>query len=78
MGIASATSTQNPATAKPHSILESRRSPSLLAKNDDGTISFVTTNPSVTEFEFVAGDKAGKRTLTIRDGEHEYIFTEQN
>jgi CubicO group peptidase (beta-lactamase class C family) len=47
-------------------------------KNDDGTISFVTIDPSVTGFEFVVGDKAGKRTLTIRDGQHEYIFTEQN
>jgi CubicO group peptidase (beta-lactamase class C family) len=47
-------------------------------KNDDGSISFLTIDPSVTGFEFVVGDKAGKRTLTIRDGQHEYTFTEQN
>ena len=47
-------------------------------KNDDASISFITIDPSVTGFEFVVGDKAGKRTLTIRDGQHEYVFTEQN
>jgi CubicO group peptidase (beta-lactamase class C family) len=46
-------------------------------KNDDGSISFVTIDPAVGGFEFVVGDKDGKRTLTIRDGQHEYIFTEE-
>jgi CubicO group peptidase (beta-lactamase class C family) len=46
-------------------------------KNDDGSISFVTIDPAVGGFEFVVGDKGGKRTLTIRDGQHEYMFTEQ-
>jgi hypothetical protein len=46
-------------------------------KNDDGSISFITIDPSVGGFEFVVGDEAGKHTLTIRDGQHEYIFTEQ-
>src|SRR5580692_9273383 len=46
-------------------------------KNDDGSISFITIDPSVSGFEFVVGDKGGKRTLTIRDGQHEYVFTEQ-
>ncbi len=46
-------------------------------KNDDGSISFITIDPSVGGFEFVVGDKGGKRTLTIRDGQHEYTFTEQ-
>jgi hypothetical protein len=45
-------------------------------KNDDGSISFITIDPSVSGFEFVVGDKGGKRTLTIRDGQHEYTFTE--
>jgi CubicO group peptidase (beta-lactamase class C family) len=45
-------------------------------KNDDGSISFITIDPSVAGFEFVVGDKGGKRTLTIRDGQHEYVFTE--
>lgn len=45
-------------------------------KNDDGTTSFVTIDPTNAGFEFVVGEKAGKRTLTIRDGQHEYVFTE--
>lgn len=46
-------------------------------KNPDGTISFVTTTPGVAGgFEFVAGSGA-KRTLTIRDGQHEYVLMEQ-
>lgn len=45
-------------------------------KNDDGSISFVTIDPTNNGFEFVVGEKAGKRTLTIRDGQHEYVFTE--
>ena len=45
-------------------------------KNDDGTISFITIDPTNSGFEFVVGEKAGKRTLTIRDGQHEYVFTE--
>ena len=45
-------------------------------KNDDGTISFITINPGAEGFEFVVGEKAGKKALTIRDGQHEYIFTE--
>jgi len=45
-------------------------------KNDDGSISFITIDPTNSGFEFVVGEKAGKRTLTIRDGQHEYVFTE--
>jgi hypothetical protein len=45
-------------------------------KNDDGTISFITIDPTNDGFEFVVGEKAGKRTLTIRDGQHEYVFAE--
>jgi hypothetical protein len=45
-------------------------------KNDDGTMSFITVDPTNSGFEFVVGEKAGKRTLTIRDGQHEYLFTE--
>lgn len=45
-------------------------------KNDDGTISFITIDPTNSGFEFVVGEKAGKRTLTIRDGQHEYVFAE--
>jgi CubicO group peptidase (beta-lactamase class C family) len=45
-------------------------------KNDDGTISFITIDPTNDGFEFVVGNRAGKRVLVIRDGQHEYIFTE--
>lgn len=45
-------------------------------KNDDGTISFITIDPGADGFEFVVGERSGKRVLIIRDGQHEYIFTE--
>jgi Beta-lactamase len=44
-------------------------------KNPDGTISFITILPGMNGYEFVAGS-AGKRTLTVRDAQHEYVFTE--
>jgi CubicO group peptidase (beta-lactamase class C family) len=45
-------------------------------KNDDGTTSFVTIDPTNDGFEFVVGERGGKRVLIIRDGQHEYVFTE--
>jgi len=45
-------------------------------KNDDGTTSFITIDPGTDGFEFVVGERAGKRILIIRDGQHEYVFTE--
>jgi CubicO group peptidase (beta-lactamase class C family) len=45
-------------------------------KNDDGTISFITIDPTNDGFEFVVDERGGKRVLIIRDGQHEYIFTE--
>ena len=45
-------------------------------KNDDGTISFITIDPATMGFEFVAGERGGKRVLIIRDGQHEYVFNE--
>lgn len=44
-------------------------------KNPDGSTSFVTTAPGVEGFEFVVGASA-KRTLVLRDGQHEYVFEE--
>jgi CubicO group peptidase (beta-lactamase class C family) len=44
-------------------------------KNPDGTISLITIVPGVSGFEFVVGS-GPKRTLTIRDAQHEYIFEE--
>jgi CubicO group peptidase (beta-lactamase class C family) len=45
-------------------------------KNDDGTVSFVTIDPTVDGFHFVVGERSGKRVLVLRDGQHEYVFTE--
>jgi hypothetical protein len=45
-------------------------------KNDDGTISIITIDPGTEGFEFVVGEREGKRVLVIRDGQHEYTFTE--
>jgi hypothetical protein len=40
-------------------------------KNPDGTLSFITIVPGFSGLEFVAGDK----TLTLRDAQHEYVYT---
>lgn len=45
-------------------------------KNDDGTVSFVTIDPTNGGFEFVVGERGGKKVLVIRDGQHEYVFNE--
>jgi CubicO group peptidase (beta-lactamase class C family) len=45
-------------------------------KNDDGTVSFITIDPTNAGFTFVVGERSGKRVLIIRDGQHEYVFTE--
>ena len=45
-------------------------------KNDDGTLSFITIDPGVSGFEFVVGERSGKRLLVLRDAQHEYVFTE--
>jgi CubicO group peptidase (beta-lactamase class C family) len=46
-------------------------------KNDDGTISFLTIDPTLDGFEFVVADKDGKRRLIIRDAQHEYVLVEE-
>ncbi len=43
--------------------------------NPDGSISFITTAPGYNGFEFVVGT-GGKRTLVLRDAQHEYVFDE--
>jgi CubicO group peptidase (beta-lactamase class C family) len=42
-------------------------------KNPDGTISFLTTAPGISGFEFVVGSGPTK-TLITRDAQHEYVF----
>jgi CubicO group peptidase (beta-lactamase class C family) len=44
-------------------------------RNPDHTISFITTSPGAQGFEFVVGAGA-KKTLTLRDAQHEYVFEE--
>ncbi len=45
-------------------------------KNDDGTVSFLTIDPTLDGFEFVVADKEGKKRLVVRDAQHEYVFEE--
>jgi CubicO group peptidase (beta-lactamase class C family) len=45
-------------------------------KNPDGSVSFITTAPGINGMEFVVGSGA-KRTLTIRDAQHEYVLNEK-
>jgi hypothetical protein len=42
-------------------------------KNPDGTISFLTIAPGGSGFELVVGS-GPKKTLVIRDAQHEYVF----
>ena len=50
--------------------------PVATRKNDDGTTSFVTLDPVFEGEEFVVAEREGKRALVVRDGQHEYVFTE--
>jgi CubicO group peptidase (beta-lactamase class C family) len=45
-------------------------------KNDDGTFSFVTIDPTRDGFAFVRAERDGKRRLVVRDAQHEYVFAE--
>jgi CubicO group peptidase (beta-lactamase class C family) len=55
------------------------KSPVASKKNPDGTTSFVTVRPGLLGFQLVAGEdkEKGKRTLTVRDGQHDYVFVEK-
>ncbi len=43
-------------------------------KNPDGTVSFITFDPGVPHAAFVMAP--GKRDLTVRDGQHQYVYAE--
>jgi CubicO group peptidase (beta-lactamase class C family) len=45
-------------------------------KNDDGTTSFLTIDPTLGGFEFVVAERDGRRRLVVRDAQHEYVFEE--
>jgi CubicO group peptidase (beta-lactamase class C family) len=51
-------------------------SPMGTRRNDDGTTSFVALDPTLLFFPLVVGTQDGKRTLTARDGQHEFVFVE--
>ncbi|HEY5926533.1 MAG TPA: serine hydrolase [Kofleriaceae bacterium] len=46
-------------------------------RHPDGSISFVTVVPGLSGLELVVGSANGKRTLVLRDAQHEYVFTEK-
>jgi CubicO group peptidase (beta-lactamase class C family) len=52
------------------------RSAVATRKNDDGTLSFMTIDPGLEGFEFVETRQGEKRALIVREGQHEYTFTE--
>lgn len=45
-------------------------------KNPDGTHSLMTVGPAVLGFEFLVGNKDGKRTLLLRDAQNRYELVE--
>ncbi|WP_353228541.1 serine hydrolase domain-containing protein [Novosphingobium sp.] len=45
--------------------------------NADGTDSLVMTGPDLVSLDYLVGKAAGKRTLTLRDGQHVYVYTEE-
>ena len=45
-------------------------------RDDDGTTTFVTISPNEDGFEFVVADNDNKRSLILRDEQHEYVFAE--
>jgi CubicO group peptidase (beta-lactamase class C family) len=49
----------------------------LTHRNADGTLSFLTVSPGLQGIDLVVGSKDGKRTLTVRDSQHEYVFAEE-
>ena len=44
--------------------------------NPDGSVSLVSIGPGAIGVEALVGNHKGLRTLTIRDSQHEYIYTE--
>ncbi len=51
--------------------------PLATRKNPDGSISLVSIAPGNIGFDGLIGtDAAGNRTLTVRDSQHAYVYTE--
>lgn len=51
-------------------------SPVATRVNADGTVSLMTAGPGAIGVEALVGKRNGSRTLTIRDSQHEYLYTE--
>jgi hypothetical protein len=45
-------------------------------RNDDGTTSLISIAPTIFGFNFVMGERDGKRALVIREAQHEHAFVE--
>jgi CubicO group peptidase (beta-lactamase class C family) len=52
------------------------KSRTVTRKNPDGTIGFITMDPGTPHVAFVVGTAGGKRQLTVRDGQHTYVYVE--
>lgn len=50
--------------------------PFAVQPNPDGTASLVSTGADLLGVDLLVGQAGGKRTLTLRDGQHTYVYTE--
>lgn len=50
--------------------------PVATRKNPDGSVSIVSIGPGSIGVDALVGTRDGKRTLSIRDSQHEYLYTE--
>lgn len=51
--------------------------PLATRKNADGSVSIVSVGPGLINVEALVGGTSGARTLTVRDGQHEYVYSEE-
>jgi CubicO group peptidase (beta-lactamase class C family) len=52
------------------------RSAMASRRNNDGTTSLISIAPTIFGFNFVMGERDGKRALVIREAQHEHAFVE--
>jgi len=52
------------------------RAPLATRQNPDGTVSIVSVGPGAISLEAEVGTQDGARTLTLRDSQHVYLYTE--
>ncbi len=50
--------------------------PVATRKNADGSVSIVSVGPGNIGVDAIVAEKSGVRTLTVRDSQHEYVYTE--